>query len=65
MSREIVGRYERNDAVPSTEIAKRMAEAFEISLDYLVGIADQAVDKATLKRLQEIDQLSDENKKMV
>jgi len=65
VSREIVGRYERNDAVPSIEIAKRLAEAFEVSLDYLVGTAEQEVDKATLKRLQEINRLSEENKNMV
>jgi transcriptional regulator with XRE-family HTH domain len=65
VSREIVGRYERNDAVPSIEVAQRMAEAFEVSLDFLVGNTEQEVDKDTLKRLQEINRLSDENKKMV
>jgi len=65
VSREIVGRYERNEAVPSIEVAKRLAEAFEVSLDYMVGNADQEVDKATLKRLQEINGLSEENKKLV
>ncbi|MBI3141715.1 MAG: helix-turn-helix transcriptional regulator [Bacteroidetes bacterium] len=65
VSREIVGRYERNDAVPSIEIAKRMADVFEVSLDYLVGSTEQEVDKATLNRLQEINRLSDENKKLV
>ncbi len=65
VSREIVGRYERNDAVPSIEIAKRMADVFEVSLDYLVGSTEQEVDKATLTRLQEINRLSDENKKLV
>ena len=65
VSREIVGRYERNDAVPSIEVAKRMAGAFEVSLDFLVGNTEQEVDKDTLKRLQEINRLSEENKKMV
>ncbi len=66
VSREIVGRYERNDAVPSIEIAKRMADVLEVSLDYLVGSStEQEVDKVTLTRLQEINRLSEENKKMV
>ena len=65
VSREIIGRYERNDAVPSIEVAKRMAEAFEVSLDFLVGATSEEVDKATLKRLQEINRLSPENKQMV
>ncbi len=65
VSREAVSKYERNEASPSVEIAKRMADVFEVSLDYLVGSTEQALDKATLKRLQEINRLSDENKKMV
>lgn len=65
VSMEIVGRYERNEAVPSIEIAKRMADAFEVSLDYLVGSTEQELDKATLTRLQEINRLTDENKKLV
>ena len=63
VSGEVVGSYERCDAVPSGEIAKRMADAFEVSLDYLVGSTEQEVDKATLTRLQEINRLSDEIKK--
>jgi transcriptional regulator with XRE-family HTH domain len=63
--RVMIGKFERNEASPSVEIAKRMADVFEVSLDYLVGSTEQALDKATLKRLQEINRLSHENKKMV
>jgi transcriptional regulator with XRE-family HTH domain len=65
VSREIVGRYERNDAIPSIDIATRIADVFEVSLDYLVGNTEQEVDKITLNRLQEINKLSNEDKKMV
>ena len=61
LSREIVGRYERSGAPSSIEITKRMAYAFEVSLDYLLGSTEQEVDKATLTRLQGIGRLSDEN----
>ena len=37
----------------------------EISLDYLVGNAEQKLDKATLKRILEIDQLQPKDKEMV
>lgn len=37
VSREMIGKYERAEAVPSIEAAKKIAVAFEISLDYLVG----------------------------
>ena len=33
----IVGRYERGDMMPSVEIATKIANALEVSLDYLVG----------------------------
>ena len=65
VSREIIGRYERNDAIPSIDIAKRMADVFEVSLDYLVGNAEQKVDKATLNRVLEIDKLQPKDKEMV
>jgi transcriptional regulator with XRE-family HTH domain len=65
VSREIIGRYERNDAIPSIDIAKRMADAFEVSLDYLVGNAEQKMDKATLNRVIEIDKLKPKDKEMV
>ncbi len=61
----IIGRYERNDTIPSIDIAKRMADAFEVSLDYLVGNAEQKMDKATLNRVIEIDKLKPRDKEMV
>lgn len=65
VSREIVGRYERNDAIPSIDVAKRMADALDVSLDYLVGSAEQKIDKITLGRVQEINKLKDTDKNLV
>ncbi len=60
---DIVGKYERNEMKPSIETAKKLADALEISLDYLVGEGDlKVLDKATLKRLEDIDKLSDKDK---
>lgn len=36
-SREIIGSYERGDAIPSVEIAKKIANTLEVTLDHLVG----------------------------
>ncbi len=58
VSREMIGKYERGEAVPSIEAAKKIADAFEVSLDYLVGEGMNAsFDKKTLKRLQDIHKL--------
>ena len=37
ISQVMVGKYEREDAVPSFEVAKKLADALEVSLDYLIG----------------------------
>ena len=65
VSREIIGRYERNDATPSIEVAKRLADALEVSLDYLVGNTEQKIDKTTRNKIQEINKLNADDKKMV
>lgn len=59
VSRVIIGRYERNEAAPSIDVAKRMADAFEVSLDYLVGEGQNAAfDKKILNRIQEIQSMN-------
>jgi len=65
VSREIVGRYERNDAIPSIEVAKRVAEALDVSLDYLVGNSEEKMDKTTRNKIHEINKLNADDKKMV
>lgn len=58
ISQVMVGKYERGDAVPSIEIAKKIADVFEVSLDYLVGEGQNAsFDKKTVLRIQEIQNL--------
>lgn len=58
VSREMIGRYERGEAIPSIEASKKIADAFEVSLDYLVGEGINAsFDKKTVQRLQEIQSM--------
>lgn len=65
ISREIIGRYERNEATPSIDIAKKLADVLDVSLDYLAGSTEQSIDKATLNRLNEINQLEPSDKNLV
>lgn len=63
VSREMIGKYERGIAIPSLEAAKKIADAFAVSLDYLVGEGQNAAfDKKTVKRLEDIASFSDEDK---
>lgn len=49
VSREMIGKYERGEAVPSIDEAKKIADAFEVSMDYLVGEGiTTSFDKKTL-----------------
>jgi len=66
ISREmIIGRYERDESTPSINIAKRLADILEVSLDYLAGGTEQTVDKATLNRLNDINNLTPADKNLV
>lgn len=56
------GRYERNEVKPTIEMAVKISQALEVSLDYLTGNSDIELDKATLDRVQEVTKLSDKDK---
>jgi len=40
-SREAIGKYESNEVVPSVEVAKRIADIFEVILDYRCKLPDK------------------------
>lgn len=63
VSSVMIGKYERGEAVPSIEVAKKIADAFEVSLDYLVGEGQNvSFDKKMLERFKAIEVLSDKEK---
>lgn len=64
----IIGRYERREMIPSVEVAKKLAKAFNVTLDYLVddtGDLADIKDRAILDRLLEIEKLEQEDKKTI
>jgi transcriptional regulator with XRE-family HTH domain len=64
----IVGRYERGEMTPSVEVAKKLAAAFGVTLDFLVDDTGKSVeikDKAMLQRLMEIEALDAEDQKTI
>ncbi len=64
-SGDIIGRYERDEVKPSIEVAVKLADTLEVSLDYLVGNTSLEMDKSTLKRIEEVSKLPIEAKNQV
>lgn len=63
ISHVMVGRYERDETAPSIDVAKKIAELFDVSLDYLVGSGQTiAFDKGTLRRLEDIQNMPNDVK---
>ncbi|MBO9571607.1 MAG: helix-turn-helix transcriptional regulator [Chitinophagaceae bacterium] len=55
-----VGRYERDEVKPSIEVAAKIADALEVSLDYLTGNTDLLLEKSMVKRIADIQQLPED-----
>lgn len=61
----VIGRYEREEAKPSIDIATKLADIFNVSLDYLVGKTTVKVDKSILKRVLDVQQMDTEDKEHI
>ena len=57
--KNVLGRYERSEVLPSIEIARKIADILDVSLDYLVGKADVQMDKITRKRILEVSKFEE------
>lgn len=61
----IVGRYERNEIKPSIEVAKKIADSLDVTIDYLVdenGQLSELKDKKMLERLSQIEHLPEQER---
>jgi transcriptional regulator with XRE-family HTH domain len=61
----VLGRYERDETIPSVEVAAKIAKALNISLDYLVELIDSELDRAILTRMNDIACLTDHDQQQV
>ncbi len=66
VSREMIGKYERGEVLPSLEIAYRIADVLEVSLDHLVGKdKDRDYTPEVLKLVDDLESLPTEVKEHV
>jgi transcriptional regulator with XRE-family HTH domain len=57
-SREIIGKYERNENLPSIEMVAKMARAFGVTVDFLIGEGENAsYEKETVERINDIQKM--------
>ena len=63
----IIGRYERGEITPSIGVARKLSEALEVTLDYLVGDNELngIQDKAMLNRWQSLEALQSEDRERI
>lgn len=64
-SGDVMGRYERDIITPSIDVIVKVAEALEVSIDFLVGKSKMVLDKQAVKRLEDIAKLPADNKSFV
>jgi transcriptional regulator with XRE-family HTH domain len=63
-SHSVIGKYERDEMVPSIEAAKKLAVLLNTTVAYLVGEAEDNIFKEPemLQRLIDLNKLSDKDK---
>ena len=65
-SRDIIGKYERNDNLPSIEMALKMARVFNVSVDFLLGEGQYgSYSKEMVNRLDQLETLPSNEKERV
>jgi len=64
-SGDVIGRYERGDITPSVDVVAKIADALDVSVDYIIGKTKLVIDKNTLNRIEEISNLPDDKKSYV
>jgi transcriptional regulator with XRE-family HTH domain len=61
-SGDVIGKYERDEVKPSIDVASKIADALELSLDNLIGKTNIQLDGKLMQRMQEIQNMDDEDK---
>ncbi|MCG8384208.1 MAG: helix-turn-helix domain-containing protein [Cytophagales bacterium] len=67
INKRLISRYEKNDTMPSIDVARKLAGALEVSLDYLTGL-DYSLfinDPEMTRLLKGYEQLKDEDKHII
>lgn len=61
----IIGRYERNEVKPSIEMATKIAEVLQVSLDYLTGLSDLELEQNVVEIITDLQKLNEQDKQHI
>ena len=62
----VFGRYKCHEITPYVEVAAKISDAFDVSLDYLVDASSFVVkDKKMLHRLELLDKIDDDDRETI
>lgn len=64
-SGDLIGRYERDEVKPSIDVIIRIADALDVSIDYLVGKTSFEMNQEMLNRFQEVSALPESAKNQI
>ncbi|HYX08655.1 MAG TPA: RstR family transcriptional repressor [Bacteroidales bacterium] len=64
-SGDLIGRYERDEVKPSIDVIIRIADALNVSIDFLVGKTTFEINQDMLRRFQEVSSLPENAKKQI
>lgn len=64
-SGDLMGRYERDEVKPSIDVIIRIADALNVSIDFLVGKTTFEINQDMLRRFQEVSSLPENAKKQI
>lgn len=57
--KNVLGKYERNEVKPSIEVATKIAEQLNVSLDYLVGNTDTKINPQLMDKIEDLQGLDE------
>lgn len=60
--KNVLGRYERNEVYPSIDIARKIADILDVSLDFLTGKQEVQIDKNTSNRILEVTKFEEQDR---
>ena len=63
--KNVLGRYERNEVIPSIEIARNISDILNVSLDYLSGKIEVEIDAEIQQRIIDVSKFSEGDKKNI